>query len=111
MVNNDQQLEARTSLYTSPSEGIPRSHSLSADPRLSLPRPRIQRAQEAEPHAPLLPSFRPRIFWYLPRPGGLSSSPASSPLPAPSLHVPSSRGRSHVGYWQLGGALTFLSGL
>ena len=48
------------------------------------------------------PCFGPWAFSYLPGPGDRSSSPASSPLPAPSsLHVPSSRGRGHVRYWQL----------
>lgn len=100
---NGHELEARARPLTPTSKRSPEAISWVQTPD-SSPWPRIQRAWKAEPHAPLLPCspcFGPRAFSYLPGPGGLSSSPASSSLPAPSsLRVPF-RGRGHVRCWQL----------
>lgn len=58
------------------------------------------------PTLPCSPLRAAGLFVLTGGPSDRSSSPASSPLPAPSsLHIPASRGRSHVRYGQLRGGL------
>lgn len=109
---SDQELEARASPRTPPRKGFPQALPWVQTPDSNGLGQEYRGRGRRRPR-PLAPWLRASGLLVLTQARGsvLLACVHSTPLPAPSsLRVPSSKGRSHVCYWQLEGGLAPLSG-